>query len=97
MPFSGASGFRSRLIEVMALGLPILTSKELVKQMDIKEHDKFLLAKDNQQLSGLALKLLNDEKILMDQSLSGRKFVEQQYSFDATYGTLPDYLLKMRK
>ena len=26
-----------------------------------------------------------------------RKFVEQQYSFDATYGTLPDYLLKMRK
>ena len=97
MPFSGASGFRSRLIEVMALGLPILTSKEVVKQMDIKEYDKFLLAKDNQQLSVLALKLLNDEKILMDQSLSGRKFVEQQYSFDATYGRLPDYLLKMRK
>ncbi len=97
MPWSGASGFRSRLIEVMALGLPIITTKDLVKQMDIEEHDKFLLAEDNQHLIGLALKLLNNKKILINQSISGRKFVEQQYSFEATYGALPNHLLKMRK
>mgnify|MGYP006084884329 CR=1 FL=1 len=97
MPWSGASGFRSRLIEVMALGLPVLTTKTLVKQMDIREHDKFILANNNQDLSQLALKLLNDKEIMNNQSLSGRKFVEQLYSFKATYGALPNHLLSKIK
>ena len=97
MPWSGASGFRSRLIEVMALGLPVLTTKTLVKQMDIGEHDKFILADNNQDLSQLALKMLNNKKIMKNQSLSGRKLVEQLYSFEATYGALPYHLLSKIK
>ena len=97
MPWSGASGFRSRLIEVMALGLPVLTTKDLVKQMDIKESDKFILADDNSQLSDLALTLFSDNKTLYAQSLSGRDLVEKLYSFKATYGALADYILSKIK
>lgn len=99
-PWSGIYGFRSRLIEVMALGVPLVTTNDAVYGMDLENGKGLFLGEDDKELSELLLKLLDDETVAQKQSHLARQQAEQLYNLDNTYGKLMNDLydwLQMRE
>lgn len=88
-PWVGTYGFRSRLIEAMAVGVPIVATPDAVDGMALDRSEGVYLGADDRALADHALSLL-DPAICLDASRLARAAVERLYSFDATYGQLPE-------
>jgi glycosyltransferase involved in cell wall biosynthesis len=99
-PWTGTYGFRSRLVEVMALGVPLVTSPDAVWGMELEDGKGLLLGKDENELATQALRLLDDSHFANEQSLLARQQVERVFSIDNTYGRLArelnDWLLTQK-
>jgi glycosyltransferase involved in cell wall biosynthesis len=91
-PWSGTYGFRSRLIEVMALGVPLVASYDAVSGMELENGRGVLLGRDDYELVEHVLNLLQDKNYSRHQSGLARQQVEQLYSIDNTYGKLTGQL-----
>lgn len=87
-PFSGTFGFRSRLIEVMSLGVPVVVSPDAVYGMEMEIGQGVLLGQNHDELAAHALHLLQDSQFAAGQSRAARQQVEEKFSLDATYGAL---------
>ena len=84
-PWHGKYGFRSRIIEVMATGVPVISSRDAVDGMELEEGNGLFFAENATEFAKLSIDLLNDEKLLTNQSLQAREQVENLYSFENTY------------
>lgn len=93
-PWSGTYGFRSRVVEVMALGVPIIATPEAVAGMELEDDKGILLAETDERLAHHALTLLRDICWAREQSVLARQQVETKYSFAATYDRLAQELHK---
>jgi len=87
-PWKGIYGFRSRLIEVMALGIPLVTTFDAVYGMDLQNEQGILLGESDSDLAEKVLKLLSDKKYSEHQSRLARLEIEKRYSFENTYNKL---------
>jgi glycosyltransferase involved in cell wall biosynthesis len=87
-PWSGTYGFRSRLVEVMALGVPVVATPEAVDGMELQSGRGIMLADTNEALANEALRLLADPEQLGIQSRLARAEMERLYSLENTYGRL---------
>lgn len=87
-PWSGTFGFRSRLVEAMALGVPVVASPDAVHGMELEDGNGLLLGSNDDALAGLALRLLTDEAYSSEQSQLARGQVERLFSISNTYGRL---------
>lgn len=94
-PWEGTYGFRSRLVEVMACGLPVVASPDAVYGMGMTEGDGLLLGETDAEIATLALRLLAEPGFALEQSRRARRQVETKYSFDATYGQLAGQFLTL--
>lgn len=93
-PWLGTYGFRSRLIEAMALGVPVVTSPDAIYGMGIDVGRGLFLGEIDQKLAQACLDLLHDSEFAKRQSRLAREQVEEKFSFDATYGKLARNLLE---
>lgn len=84
-PWEGTYGFRSRLVEVMALGVPVVASPDAVDGMDLRENAGLFLA-DGEEMAARALAILAGDPA--EHGRAARQQVEDVYSFAATYGRL---------
>ncbi len=91
-PWTGTYGFRSRLVQVMALGVPVIASPDAVAGMDLTSGDGIFLAEGAGAMAEAALALLRDPELARQQADSARRVVESRYSFEATYGRLASEL-----
>ncbi len=91
-PWSGTYGFRSRLVEALALGVPVIASPDAVYGMDFVEGQGLLFAQSPAAFATHALALLADPALARTHSQHAVS-AAAQYSFDATYGQLPALLL----
>lgn len=96
-PWSGTYGFRSRVVEAMALGLPIIANPDAVAGMELEQNSGVLLADDPQGLAEHALTLLNNPNAAIDLGRLARAKTETLYSLDATYGRLARELAEWRE
>jgi glycosyltransferase involved in cell wall biosynthesis len=85
-PWSGTYGFRSRLVEVMSLGVPTVASREAVWGMELEEGGGVLLADGDDSLARFVVDLLGDETRSRELGEKGRVRVETLFTVDATYG-----------
>lgn len=92
-PWEGTYGFRSRLIEVMALGVPVVATPDAVYGMGLEVEKGLLLADEDRGLANDVLVLLNRPSWAREQSHLARQQVETKYDFEATYGRLAELLL----
>lgn len=83
-PWEGIFGFRSRIIEVMAVGTPMIVSRDAIAGMGIADNI-IKIGQTPSEFAEYALIILNNKKTAEKMSLSGRKFVEQNFSFESTY------------
>jgi glycosyltransferase involved in cell wall biosynthesis len=87
-PWEGRFGFRSRFIEVMALGIAVVTTPDAVYGMGLEPSQGLYLGDDDMALATQLLKLLADPVLLARSSTQARRQVEEQFSFEQTYGCL---------
>jgi glycosyltransferase involved in cell wall biosynthesis len=87
-PWKGTYGFRSRIIEVMSLGLPVVATPDAVHGMDLTAGSGLLLADSDEALARHTIDLLARPAYAAVQSRAARDQVVSQYGFDSTYGQL---------
>jgi glycosyltransferase involved in cell wall biosynthesis len=89
IPWQGKYGFRSRIIELMALGIPVLTTYDAVWGMGLTNGNQLLLINDFEKEALPVLeRLLQDRSELQAMALRARRFVEEVYSYEESYGRL---------
>ena len=87
-PWKGKFGFRSRLIEAMAVGVPVVAMPDTIYGMDLEHGRGILLGDTDPELAEYCAALLEQTKYARNQSQLAREQVEKIYSFDATYEQL---------
>jgi glycosyltransferase involved in cell wall biosynthesis len=87
-PWSGTYGFRSRIVEVMALGVPLVATPAAVDGMELESGRGIILADSDNALAERALELLSAPHQLEAQSRLARSEMERLYNLDNTYGRL---------
>ena len=92
-PFTGTYGFRSRVIEAMALGVPVVATQDAIYGMDLAPDQGLLLAETDEAMGLATLRLLTDPAFAAAQSCAARAQIEQRYSFQNCYDRLGRELL----
>ena len=92
-PLKGRYGFRSRLIEAMALGVSLVTTSDAVYGMGLEEGKGITVHDSDDATVDAVIALLNSSDMAKEQSLLARKQVEEKFSFEATYGRIVSFLL----
>jgi glycosyltransferase involved in cell wall biosynthesis len=87
-PWRGAYGFRSRLVEAMAAGVPVVVTPDAIEGMELEEGEGVLVGAEEGALADRALSLLLDPALAARQGAAARAQVEGRLSFEATYGRL---------
>jgi glycosyltransferase involved in cell wall biosynthesis len=87
-PWSGTYGFRSRIVEVMALGVPVVATPAAVDGMELESGRGITLADSDEVLAERALELLSAPNEVEAQSRLARSEMERLYSLENTYGRL---------
>jgi glycosyltransferase involved in cell wall biosynthesis len=87
-PWEGEYGFRSRVVEVMATGVPLVTSSKAVHGMDIDEGTGVGLADSVGEMALKCCELLESRDLMNEKSLSARRHIEDTFSFEQTYAEL---------
>ncbi len=87
-PWQGTYGFRSRIVEVMSLGVPIIASPDAVYGMDLEAGRGLLLASTPEQMASTALTLLREPECAHQHSVAAREQIHRRFDFGQTYGRL---------
>ncbi len=87
-PWTGRYGFRSRLIEVMALGVPIVASPDATYGMELDNDAGVLFGNDDAELAAQTMRLLDHGDFAREQGRLARAQVERRFSVENTYGRL---------
>ena len=83
IPFEGKYGFRSRLIELIHFGIPILTTKDAVWGMGFTNCKDIILYENN--LPKSIESALIDYNLRQNVIVNAKKKIEQEFTFEKTY------------
>lgn len=87
-PWVGIFGFRSRVIELMALGIAVIASPDAIAGMGLLNGNGILLANSNEEFAKIAIEIAANESFNQKISRRARLVVENQFSYGKTYGNL---------
>ncbi len=85
-PFQMGYGFRGRVLEAMALEVPVVATSFAVKAMGLKEGEGLLLRDSETSFLQAVAQVLRDPSYALELGKQGRKVVESRFSLAATYG-----------
>ena len=91
LPMEIAGGFRSRVVEVMAMGVPVIGSQNALDSLEMEDGVHGFITNSNEEMANCTVKLLNDLKSRNQMGEECKKFVTGKYSIEATYGKLSKY------
>jgi glycosyltransferase involved in cell wall biosynthesis len=94
-PWNGRFGFRSRLIEAMALGVPVVASRDAAWGMGLRTGEGIYLEDTDEGLARSTVRLLMNDLLAQNQSQLAREQTENSFGFDATYGRLTEELVRL--
>lgn len=92
LPMDIGVGFRGRVIEVMALGVPVIGNHNALDCIELENEINGFVTDDYKLMAKYTLKLMSDNFYREKISNSTVKFVNEKYSIDSTYGKLSDYI-----
>jgi glycosyltransferase involved in cell wall biosynthesis len=85
-PWSGRYGFRSRIIEAMAIGVPVVVTEDAVWGMGLIPNRGVLVGEDDRDIARLCERLIDDHEFALRQSRLARSTIVSSFSFESTYG-----------
>ena len=87
-PWIGTFGFRSRLIEVMALGVPVVVTADAIYGMELEQGSGVLVGGSDDEMARHTLALVTNRSYAHEQGALARMQVERAFSLENTYGRL---------
>lgn len=81
-PLFHGSGLQNKILEAMACGVPVVTTKQTNNAVGAMPDSEILLAEDEISFSEQILYLLNNPKQYENLQLNARTFVEQNFSWE---------------
>ncbi len=91
IPMEIAAGFRGRVIDLMAMGIPVIGTHNALDCIEMDNGIHGYISDDDDKIAEMAVLLLKDLKTRDKLSKECQKFVSEKYSLDATYGKLAMY------
>jgi glycosyltransferase involved in cell wall biosynthesis len=95
IPLDVAAGFRSRTIETMAMGIPIVGTHKALDSIEMEHGRHGFISENNADMANYIVELLRNDSLLTSMAKECRSFVEAKYSIDATIGKLSHYYLSL--
>jgi len=94
LPWEGTYGFRSRIIEMIAIGIPIVTSKDAIDGMDIIIDNGMIIAKSIKQFSEKVILVIADQNLNKTMEIKCKKLVMKKFDLKHTYSNVNIFLSK---
>ncbi len=88
LPLETGSGFRGRIVETMALGVPVVGTNNALQSVGLVDGEEGFIADANDQIVAKALEIIQDESIRDRMSIACRHFAETNFSLECTFGVL---------
>lgn len=88
VPLRSGSGMRVKIINALAMGLPVVTTSVGCEGIDAVNERDLLIADDPPAFAAAVIRLLNDAALRSNLGEYARKLVEKKYSWDAIYPRL---------
>jgi len=81
-PIFTGIGQQNKILEAMSMGIPVVTTTSVNKAIGAKPNNEILIADNAKEFSIHIYSLLNDAKLAHSIGIKGRKFVQNNYSWE---------------
>ena len=92
-PWHGRYGFRSRVVELMAVGIPTIVNGDAVYGMPLETENGLFIRESGSEMAEVITNLLNSPTEAQRQSYAARQQVVELYNFTTTYESLAQELV----
>jgi len=92
LPLRLGRGSRSRLMQLLAMGVPTVATPLATAGLEVASGDGLLIAKEAGDFADAICQILEDSSLRSDLAARGRSLAEARLSLHATYGHLTDVL-----
>ena len=95
LPLDLGGGFRTRVVEVMAMGVPVIGTNNALNSIEMVSGEHGYITDNDEEIANYAVSLMKNNKLRKEMSVSCQNFVKERYTIEATYGKLSEYLSKI--
>jgi glycosyltransferase involved in cell wall biosynthesis len=93
LPLEVGVGFRSRVIEAMSLGIPVVGTHNALDCLEMTHGVHGYISDSNQEIADYLITILLNSNIRNSMSAACKAFVVEKYDIESTYGKLAKYYL----
>ena len=97
LPLESGSGFRGRVVELMAGGVPVIGTSNALKSINIEHGMNGFIADSDEDIVKYSVLMANDHELRQKIVRNGRDLVKTHFSLESTFGRLSEYFLNIRK
>ncbi len=94
-PIRLGRGFRGKILEAMAMGIPVVTTRLGAEGMPVHEGENIMFAENPEEFTRKTVELFNNEKLYQSISLNARSLVKERFSWQKGVQILEDVLLSL--
>lgn len=95
IPLDSGSGFRGRVVELLASGIPIVGTSNALQSIDITHNVNGFIHDTDSEIVDAIFRLATDNELRFRISSEGRNLAQMNYSIDSTFGVLSNFLNKL--
>ena len=88
LPLEVGVGFRSRIVEVMAMGVPVVGTHNALDNTEMQHGVHGFISDSDVEMAKYLLEVLNNDSLHKEMSGKCKEFVKDRYSIEATFGKL---------
>ncbi|MDY0218440.1 MAG: glycosyltransferase family 4 protein [Candidatus Cloacimonas acidaminovorans] len=88
LPLETGVGFRGRVVEAMALGIPVVGTSNALQSIELENGKQGFIEEDNNKIAEKVCLILNNNELFTEMSINCRKFAEANFSLESTFGNL---------
>jgi glycosyltransferase involved in cell wall biosynthesis len=92
VPLRLGGGTRLKILEAMALGTPVISTRKGAEGIDVRDGENILLADQPEELAQAVVRLLNDSTLRTHIARHARTLVKRQYDWQQIAGRLNDLI-----
>jgi len=94
LPLITGAGFRGRVVEVMAMGVPVVGTHNALDSVNMTHGKQGFITDNNEEMAHHVLEILNNKELNQELSENCIQFIKNNYSIEATYGKLSSVINK---